>query len=78
MNKKVVKTAIIIIAFIIVGQLSFGMLLPFPYGLGANLAVVGIGIFFICVVWRKMRHISIIKAPCSIASRTKLDLNFDL
>jgi len=53
LDKKVVKTAIIIIAFIIVGQLSFGMLLPFPYGLGANLAVFGIGIFFLVKLARK-------------------------
>ncbi len=45
--QKEVKVAIIIIALMIVGYFSFGMLLPFPYGLGANLAVVGIGIFFL-------------------------------
>jgi len=47
------KVAIIIIALMIVGYFSISILLPFPYGLGGNLAVVGIGIFFLVQLARK-------------------------
>ncbi len=51
--KKEVKVALIIISLIIVGYFSISILLPFPYGLGGNLAVVGIGIFFLVKLARK-------------------------
>jgi len=51
--KKDVGAAIIIISLIIVGYFSSSMLLPFPYGLAANLAIVGIGIFFLVQLARK-------------------------
>jgi len=51
--QKEVSAALIIIALIIVGFFSIGMLLPFPYGLAGNLAVVGIGIFFLVMLARK-------------------------
>jgi len=51
--KKDVGAAIIIIALIIVGYFLIGTLLPFPYGLAGNLAVIGIGIFFLVQLARK-------------------------
>jgi len=50
--QKRAKRVIIIISLMIVGYLSSG-LLPFPYGLGSNLAVTGIGIFFLVKFARK-------------------------
>ena len=51
--QKEVKVAIIIIALMIVGYFSISILLPFPYGLAGNLAVVSIGIFFLVMLARK-------------------------
>ena len=51
--KKDVGAVIIIISLIIVGYFSFSLLLPFPYGLAGNLAVVGVGIFFLVKLARK-------------------------
>jgi len=51
--KKEVTAALIIISLMIVGYFSFGMLLPFPYGLAGNLAVIVIGIFFLVQLARK-------------------------